>query len=354
MEALHVEALPLWRAGEKTAVHEASAPLAGIGAANRRVLAAGQPQRPQRTATLDVDATILDAHTHPATMTDEGRRGSQPVLGVWAEQDLIVHDAFREGHVPAGGGNVRVLERAVAAWPPGITQTFVRGDRAGYEQAGLAWCEHPAHGIGYAIRADRSPPLRAESTRLPEGAWQPDRDEPNVSREWAAVPYGPEDGDHRTDRPCGRRYLALRVRSRQGEWCADGSRVKHVAIVTNREGDGLTLIRWHREKAGTGEHTHHVLTNELAAAALPSGTCGVNAAWFRLNVLTDNLLSALKRRALPGDVSEARPKRLRFLVFNIVGTVIHPARCTLLRLTAAVQQELVVFARSHILALCPT
>ncbi|MDF0651062.1 MAG: hypothetical protein P0121_06290 [Nitrospira sp.] len=45
------------------------------------------------------------------------------------------------------------------------------------------------------------------------------------------------------------------------------------------------------------EHLHHVLKNELAAAALPSQKVGANAAWFRLNVLTDNLLSALKRLA---------------------------------------------------------
>ena len=164
----------------------------------------------------------------------------------------------------------------------------------------------------------------------------------------------PDDGDHWKDRPCVRRYLAVRVRKRQGELFADGSTVKHFAIVTNREGDGLTLIRWHREKAGTVEHAHHVLKNELAAAALPSGKFGTNAAWFRLNILTDNLLSALKRLALPGDLSAARPKRLRFLVFNTVGTVIHHARRTLLRLTTVAQQALLALARSNILALSPT
>jgi len=163
-----------------------------------------------------------------------------------------------------------------------------------------------------------------------------------------------QDGNYRKDRPCVRRYLAVRIRRRQDELFADGSTVKRFAIVTNREGDGLTLIRWHREKAGTVEHTHHVLKNELAAAALPSGRFGANAAWFRLNILTYNLLNALKRLALPGDLSEARPKRLRFLVFNTVGKVIQHARCTLVRLTAAVQQELLVVARSKILALCPT
>jgi hypothetical protein len=71
-------------------------------------------------------------------------------------------------------------------------------------------------------------------------------------------------------------------------------------------------------------------------------------------VLTDNLLSALKSVALPGELSEARPKRLRFLVCNPVGTVIHHDRRTLLRLTSALLQDLVAFARGKILARTPT
>lgn len=73
--------------------------------------------------------------------------------------------------------------------------------------------------------------------------------------------------------------------------------------------------------AGTLEHAHHVLKNELAAGALPRGKFGANAAWFRLNVLTHNLLTAFKRLPLPGDFQTARPKRLRFLPFNTVGKV---------------------------------
>ncbi|MGE0471255.1 MAG: hypothetical protein AB7L09_07315 [Nitrospira sp.] len=101
--------------------------------------------------------------------------------------------------------------------------------------------------------------------------------------------------------------------------------MKHFAFVTKRQGDDLTLILWHREKAGTIEHAQHVLTNELAAGALPSGKFGANAAWFHLNVMTYNLLSALKRLALPGELSNARPKRLWFLVFNTVGNVVQQA-----------------------------
>jgi hypothetical protein len=68
--------------------------------------------------------------------------------------------------------------------------------------------------------------------------------------------------------------LVSRVTKKQGRLFADGGEVKHFAIVTNlsdpEDGSGLDLIRWQRGKAGTVEHTHHVLTNELAAEALPS------------------------------------------------------------------------------------
>jgi hypothetical protein len=83
------------------------------------------------------------------------------------------------------------------------------------------------------------------------------------------------------------------------------------------------------------EHAHHVLTNELAAEALPSQKFAANAAWFRLNVLLDNLLSAFKRVALPPELHPARPKRLRFVLLNTVGKVVRHAREAVLRLVGA-------------------
>ncbi len=323
----------------------------GLGTANRTLVAGLQRGARARTATLDVDATLVESHKDAATVAYDGTRGYQPVVVLWAEQDVIVHDQFRDGHVPAGCGNVRVLEQAVGNLPQGITQLFLRADSALYETAVLRWCE--ARQIGYAISADMSTPLKTEILRLPESAWQRDREEPDAVRAWAEVPYIPDDGDHRKDRPCVRRYLAVRVQKRQGQLFADGSSVHYFAVVTNRDGNGLALLQWHRAKAGTVEHAHHVLKSELAAAALPSGKFGANAAWFRLNVLTYNLLTALKRLTLPGDLRTARPKRLRFLLFNTVGKVVAHARRTLLRLSGALQHALLVRARSKIARLVP-
>ncbi|MFI4978552.1 MAG: IS1380 family transposase [Solirubrobacterales bacterium] len=351
LEAFHVEAGPLWQAGPAATIPLEPAPLAGLGQANRTLVAGVQQAAPERTATLDVDATLVESHKDAATIAYDGTRGYQPVVVLWAEQDLILHDQFRDGHVPAGCGNVRVLEQAVATLPQGIAQICLRADSALYETAVLRWCEDRA--IGYAISADLSEQLKAELVRLPESAWQVEREDPDAVRAWAEVPYVPSDGDFRKDRPCLRRYLAVRIQKRQGTLFADGSSVHYFAVVTNREGDGLALLRWHRQKAGTVEHTHHVLKNELAAAALPSGKFGANAAWFRLNTLTYNLLSALKRLTLPGDLRTARPKRLRFLLFNTVGKVVAHARRTLLRLSGALQHALLVRVRQRIGALAP-
>ncbi len=104
------------------------------------------------------------------------------------------------------------------------------------------------------------------------------RDGGEARREWGEVPCMPDDGDYRKDRPRTPQYLAIRVYKRQESLFSDGRAVHHFAVVTNRAGDGLALLQWHREKAGTVEHTHHVLKYELAEGPLPSEKFGAKAA----------------------------------------------------------------------------
>jgi hypothetical protein len=166
-------------------------------------------------------------------------------------------------------------------------------------------------------------------------------DEGDVLRQWAEVEFTPDDRAHRKD-SVAPRYLAVRLLKKQGALFGkkqgalfgDGSDRKHFAVVTHREGDGLSILRWHRAKAGTVEHVHDILKNDLAAAALPSQKSGANAAWFRANVILANLFVAM-RAPFPKDFQRARPKRLRFEFLNTVGRVIAHARQTLLRLVLA-------------------
>ena len=95
------------------------------------------------------------------------------------------------------------------------------------------------------------------------------------------------------------------------------------------------LREWRREKAGTIEALHDLLKNELAAGVLPCSRFGANAAWLRLAVLTHNGITALKRMALPESYRTVRLKRLRFLIFNTAGRILHHACRIVFRIARA-------------------
>ena len=76
---------------------------------------------------------------------------------------------------------------------------------------------------------------------------------------------------------------------------------------------------WHREKAGTVEHTHDEVKNELGGRHVPSQRFGVNSAWFKIALLTYNVISAIKGLCLEGEERTARMKRFRLLLIHVAG-----------------------------------
>jgi hypothetical protein len=139
--------------------------------------------------------------------------------------------------------------------------------------------------VRYAISVRMSQQIKDCIAALPESHWKPAGEEADAIKERVETNYVPSDGHWSKKHATPTRYLAIRIKPRQGELLGDGTSVKHFAIVTNRNdpdgGSGLALIRWQRQKAGTIEHTHDVLMNELAGWCLPSQKFGANAAWLR-------------------------------------------------------------------------
>jgi hypothetical protein len=233
-----------------------------------------------------------------------------------------------------------VAKAAYAALPSTVKELYYRGDSACHEHELVDWLrdekrdEGPQGFIGFAISARMSPALRTAVQAVAEGQWKPyGKPDTDVTRECADVSFVPnEHSEHKDLQPL--RYVAVRIRRRQGDLLEEVAD-KHFAVLTNiRHWKASRLLSWHREKAGTIEAVHDVLKNELAAGVLPCGRFGANAAWLRLAILTHNVLTALKRLALPAELLQARPKRLRFLFFNTAGRLAHHARRTILRLGA--------------------
>lgn len=296
--------------------------------------AAADPAR-SRTATLDHDATVIESHKEEAKAHYKHGRGYQPAAVLWAEQDLAIVDQFRDGNVPAAKDNLPVIQRAFAALPEWVEAFGFRADTACYEEKILKWLADAeragrtqGHKIGFTISADMTEQLRTECEKVlaPSAPADPDRprwqmmDDTRIDEtvEWAEVEFAPGDWPKKAE-PL--RYVALRFLRRQGKLYADGSAVKYLAVVTNKKEPGDEIIHWHWKKAGTIEHLHDDTKNGYAAGTMPCGEFGANAAWYRLALLTYNVASVLRHRALPPEFHNAKAKRLRFLVFNIVATL---------------------------------
>lgn len=330
------EALPV---GRVSYIPEESAPLQGLGEVNREVVQElGRRCAGEKIATIDLDATVIESWKREAKVTYEGSSGYQPVLALWAEMNVVVAEEFRDGNVPAQQDLLPVAQRAFAALPSTVQERYFRGDSACDEERLLSWLRNekreggPAGRIGFAVSARMNAALRAEILAVPEGQWQPYQEDRAVIKECAELDYVPEESAANTYRE-PLRYVALRIRKKQGELFAEGSAVKHFAVISNVwEWTPKRLLQGHREKAGSIEAAHDVIKNELAGGVMPCGRFGANAAWLRLAVLTYNVLTALKRLALPPELLAARPKRLRFLIFHTPGKLVPHARQTLLRL----------------------
>jgi len=353
LDKFHDEELMKKRPLQGAFIPPESARLVGLKEPNRQVIWTYVDKvKPGWQVTFDVDAQLVETAKADARYCYEGYRALQPMEVEWAETGLVLADELREGNVHAGRGIKEIVDEAYIMLPPRQWQVKVRSDSAAYQQDVLDhWQERGWH---FVVSADMSPGLRQEIEALPKGAWKVWKTEKRGRiREWAEVPYVPtRQYERRYSLPY--RYLAVRIRRQQGELFGDGVKVRHFAVVTNIwDMGGQELLEWQRGKAGTIEHIHHILDNELAAGVYPSAKHGANAAWLRLQVLTHNLLQLLKAVALPKEYATARPKRLRFAIFTQFGRVISHAGQILLRIAASTWETLIRPAYNRILALSP-
>jgi hypothetical protein len=332
--------------GKKAFVPPESAKLKALDTLNRTlVLRAADPSA--TIATIDHDGTIIEAHKRDALIAYEGTRGYQPLVAVWAEEQLIVADEFRDGNVAGGEDPLSSAKRALENLPPTVKQRYFRGDTAAYYTPLLKYLADKERGIGFAISADMTKPLRKRCKDLPESSWQQMEQRDRETVDLAEVEFAPGNWPKKAN-PL--RYIALRFTPLQTE-LFEGARPRYHAVVSNRhEFTPAELVEWHRGKAGTIEHVHRALKDELGAGVMPCQLFGANAAWFRVNVLTYNLLTVLKRQALPERFRLARPKRLRFEMFNLPGKLaFHESQLSVQVSASEVRLQEIVAARRRLL-----
>jgi hypothetical protein len=355
--------------------------LQGLMQVNATLAAFAQKKNPCTTATLDQDATLAETHKRTALYCYEKFKAYQPFNTYWAEQKLLVHSEFRDGNVPAGFEQLRLLQASLDTLPDGIEHVFLRSDTAGYQQALLEYCaEGKNKGFGrieFAISAKVTKGFKQAVSDVKELDWKPIYKEDakgkrvESGQEYAEVCFVPAWTCTAKNKP-DYRYLAIRE-ALEDQQTIQGLETtplpvqqelpfqtihlskrcyKLFGVVTNRKIDGEALIHWHRERCGTSEKVHHVEKNELAGGQFPSQKFGANAAWWQIMVLAFNLNVLMKMFALPETLKTKGLKKLRLYVIGVAGKVIQHARGLLIKLSGGQATiDLLTMIRTRIAAL---
>ena len=101
------------REAHKAYIPSPNEALEGLGKVNAELVGFVQSRSPHTEATLDMDATLVETRKQEALHSYKGYRAYQPLTTYWAEAELIVHSEFRDGNVPAGYQQLRVLSEAL-------------------------------------------------------------------------------------------------------------------------------------------------------------------------------------------------------------------------------------------------
>jgi len=339
---------------------------------NQALLGFVQMHQPATTATLDMDATLVETYKRDALPCYKGFKAYQPLNCWWAEQGAMLYSEFRDGNVPAGHEQLRVMKDCLRYLPASVTKLSLRSDTAGYQEELLLYCGEGKDlrfgVIDFAIGVDVTEAFRAAVLATAETEWKPlirmfDGKPQETDQEWTEICFVPNWAGHSRNR-ADYRFLAIREPLRQlalgdeaqlpfptQEFGRKGV-YKLFGVVTNLKIAGDQVIWWLRERCGKSEEVHSVMKSDLAGGKLPSGLFGANAAWWALMILAHNLNTAMKRLVLGKDWVTKRMKALRFRLIGLPGRVVSHARKLIIRLGAGADAlATIVNARQTIRAL---
>jgi hypothetical protein len=375
LAAFHDEEQEQQREEGKAFIPVANRYLQGLMEVNRKLVEAMYRRQGGEIATLDQDATLVETGKEEALFCYQHYRAYQPFNTYWAELGVLLHSEFRDGNVPAGYEQRRVLEAALELLPAGVKRVRLRSDTAAYQVELLKYCaegKHPGWGrIEFAVGVDVTPEFRRAVGEVEEDEWQPlyqlvEGEQRKTGREWAEVCFVPSWVGHSKKGP-DYRFLATREVI---DNCLPGmeqaqslpfptlemhrQRYKIYGIVTNLDWEGGELIAWQQQRCGKSEEMHAVMKEDLAGGTLPSGDFGENAAWWGFMILALNLNVALKRWVLGGEWVHKRMKAIRFGLIHLPGRVLERSRQLVIRLSQRCSAyKLLLRARQKILHWVP-
>jgi hypothetical protein len=302
---------------------------------------------PEHPVIVDLDATLLTAHSdkesaaptfkrgfgfHPlCSFVDHGAAGTGEPLAFLlrpgnagsntaADHITVTRDALRQLPFTARGGRIgrKVLIRTDAA---GATHEFVN------------WlvARKLAYSLGFTLSEDAVERL----ARIPQSAWTPAYDDERTPRDgaWVAEATGVLD---LSGWPAGMRIIVRKERPHPGAQLrftdADGLRLTAFATNTPR-GQLADLELRHRRRARAEDRIRGCKATGLTN--LPLHGFAHNQIWVAIVALAVELTAWTQMLALADhDARRWEPKRLRLRLFSVAGRIARHARRVYIRLAS--------------------
>jgi hypothetical protein len=316
---------------------------------------------------IDLDATLLDAHSdkenaaptfkrgygfHPlCSFVDHGSEGTGEPLAILlragnagsntaADHITVTRDALRHLPFTAKGGRIG-------------RKVLIRTDAAGGTHEFVDWLH--ARKLSYSLGFTLPEDAVARLARIPATAWTPAYDDERTPRDgaWVAEATGVLD---MTSWPAGMRVVVRKERPHPGAQLrftdADGLRLTAFATNTAR-GQLPDLELRHRRRARAEDRIRAAKATGLSN--LPLHGFAHNRIWAAIVALALEMTAWMQLLALTGHPARRwEPKRLRLRLFAIAGRIAHHARRVYLRLAAhAPHTMLVLDAHDRLNALPP-
>lgn len=337
-----------------TAIRGARAAARASVWARHRPLAGSAGTRAGGQVIVDIDATLVTAHSdkegaeptykrgygfHPmCAFVDHGQHGTGDTLAV----DL------RPGRASAwdSADHIATLNTALDQLPERERgQALVRADTGA---ASKAFLHHVTDlGLEYSIGFSATDAVKAAIEAIPEQAWRSAIDSDGETRDGAQVaeltawmPLTAREM-HRPNShhkwPLGMRVIARRERPHPGAQLrlTDHNGWRITCFATNTKGPGWTLATLevrHRQRARCEDRIRGL--KDTGLRNLPFHDYTKNRIWLEIVALAADLLAWTQTLAFDETEPARRwePKRLRFRILAVAGRIIHTGRRRRLRL----------------------
>jgi hypothetical protein len=318
--------------------------------ARRRPLAGAPGTREGGQVIVDLDATLVGAHSEKENAEPTYKRGYgfHPMCSTIDHGQHGTGDTgvinLRPGRASAwdSAAHIACLEQTLVQLPDHERgQVLVRTDTGGCSKAFLRHITEA--GLEYSIGFGASESVKAAIEVIPDQAWRAALDGDGEPREGAQVaeltawmPPTTRSGTN-NDWPARMRVIARRERPRPGAQLrlTDHNGWRITCFATNTRGPGWTLAALevrHRQRARCEDRIRCL--KDTGLRNLPFHGYAQNRLWVEVVALAADLLAWMQTLAFDEHQPARRwePKRLRFRVLAVAGRIIHSGRRRRLRL----------------------